>query len=78
MLNACTRNAARVAAALQKAGYGIAHKNFFDTVVVEAPGAADELVAKALDAGVNIRRFALTAWVSQWVSRMMMPCWGAL
>ena len=20
----------------------------------------------------------LTAWVSQWVSRMMMPCWGAL
>ena len=50
-------NAARVATALQKAGYGIAHKDFFDTVVVEAPGAADELVAKALDAGVNIRRF---------------------
>ena len=50
-------NAARVATALQKAGYGIAHKNFFDTVVVEAPGAADELVAKALNAGVNIRRF---------------------
>ena len=50
-------NAARVATALQKAGYGIAHKNFFDTVVVEAPGAADELVAKALEAGVNIRRF---------------------
>ena len=50
-------NAARVATALQKAGYSIVHKNFFDTVVVEAPGAADELVAKALDAGVNIRRF---------------------
>lgn len=50
-------NTARVATALQKAGYGIVHKNFFDTVVVEAPGAADELVAKALDAGVNIRRF---------------------
>ena len=50
-------NAARVATALQKAGYGIVHKNFFDTVVVETPGAADELVAKALDAGVNIRRF---------------------
>ena len=50
-------NAARVATALQKAGYSIAHKNFFDTVVVEAPGAADELVAKALDADVNIRRF---------------------
>lgn len=50
-------NTARVATALQKAGYGIVHKNFFDTVVVEAPGAADELVAKALNAGVNIRRF---------------------
>ena len=50
-------NAARVATALQKAGYSIAHKNFFDTVVVEAPGTADELVAKALNAGVNIRRF---------------------
>ena len=50
-------NAARVATALQKAGYGIVHKNFFDTVVVEAPGTADELVAKALNAGVNIRRF---------------------
>ena len=50
-------NAARVATALQKAGYGIAHKDFFDTVFVEAPCAADELVAKALDAGVNIRRF---------------------
>ena len=50
-------NAARVATALQKAGYSIVHKNFFDTVVVEAPGTADELVAKALDAGVNIRRF---------------------
>ena len=50
-------NAARAATALQKAGYGIAHKDFFDTVLVEAPGAADELVAKALNAGVNIRRF---------------------
>ena len=50
-------NAARVAAALKAAGYGIAHDTFFDTVVVEAAGRADELVAKALDAGVNIRRF---------------------
>lgn len=50
-------NAARVAAALEAAGYGIAHDTFFDTVVVEAPGRADELVAKALDAGINIRRF---------------------
>ena len=50
-------NAARVAAALEAAGYGIAHETFFDTIVVEAPGRADELVAKALDAGINIRRF---------------------
>lgn len=50
-------NAARVATALKAAGYGIAHNTFFDTVVVEAAGRADELVAKALEAGVNIRRF---------------------
>lgn len=50
-------NAARVATALKAAGYGIAHDTFFDTVVVEAAGRADELVAKALEAGVNIRRF---------------------
>ena len=50
-------NAARVATALKSAGYGIAHDTFFDTVVVEAAGRADELIAKALEAGVNIRRF---------------------
>lgn len=50
-------NAARVATALKATGYGIAHDTFFDTVVVEATGRADELVAKALEAGVNIRRF---------------------
>lgn len=50
-------NVARVATALGAAGYSIAHDTFFDTIVVEAPGRADELVAKALEAGVNIRRF---------------------
>ena len=50
-------NAARMATALEAAGYGIAHETFFDTIVVEAAGRADELVAKALEAGVNIRRF---------------------
>ena len=50
-------NAARVATALKAAGYGIAHDTFFDTVVAEAAGRADELVAKALEAGANIRRF---------------------
>ena len=55
--NCLHTNAARVATALKAAGYGIAHDTFFDTVVVEAAGRADELVAKALEAGVNIRRF---------------------
>lgn len=50
-------NVAHVATALEAAGYSIAHDTFFDTIVVEAPGRADELVAKALEAGVNIRRF---------------------
>ena len=50
-------NAASVATARKAAGYGITHDTFFDTVVVEAAGRADELVAKALEAGVNIRRF---------------------
>ena len=49
-------NAARVATALESAGYGIAFEHFFDTVVVEAPARADDLVAKALESGINIRR----------------------
>ena len=49
-------NAARVATALESVGYGIAFEHFFDTVVVEAPARADDLVAKALEAGINIRR----------------------
>ena len=48
-------NAARVATALESAGYGIAYEHFFDTVVIDAPARADELVAKALEAGINIR-----------------------
>lgn len=49
-------NAARVATALESAGYGIAYEHFFDTVVIDTPARADELVAKALEAGINIRR----------------------
>lgn len=49
-------NAARVATALESVGYGIAFEHFFDTVVIDAPARADELVAKALEAGINIRR----------------------
>lgn len=51
-------NAARVATALVAAGLTLVHQNFFDTVAFEAPGKADELVAKALEAGINIRRLS--------------------
>ena len=51
-------NAARVATALVATGLTLVHENFFDTVAFEAPGRADELVAKALEAGVNIRKLS--------------------
>ncbi|MDO4897789.1 MAG: aminomethyl-transferring glycine dehydrogenase [Rothia sp. (in: high G+C Gram-positive bacteria)] len=49
-------NAARVASALTAAGLKLVHESFFDTVAFEAPGKADKLVAKALEAGINIRK----------------------
>ncbi|MEU4206926.1 aminomethyl-transferring glycine dehydrogenase [Rothia terrae] len=49
-------NASRVAAGLSEAGLKVVHDSFFDTVALEAKGRADELVAQALEAGVNIRR----------------------
>lgn len=54
--NRLHENAARVASGLTAAGLKLVHDNFFDTVTFEAEGKADELVAKALEAGVNIRR----------------------
>lgn len=51
-------NAARIAAAGTAAGLKLVHETFFDTVAFEAKGRADELVAKALEAGVNIRRLS--------------------
>lgn len=44
------------ATAVAKAGLSVPVKTFFDTVTVQAPGKADELVAAALRAGYNIRR----------------------
>ncbi|MDO5749936.1 MAG: aminomethyl-transferring glycine dehydrogenase [Rothia sp. (in: high G+C Gram-positive bacteria)] len=49
-------NAACVATSLENAGYQSVHTAFFDTVAIRAEGRADELVAKALEAGINIRR----------------------
>ncbi|MFW0118449.1 aminomethyl-transferring glycine dehydrogenase [Rothia sp. P5764] len=50
--------AARVAEALAQVGLRPVHETFFDTVAFEAPGQADQLVDKALEAGINIRRLS--------------------
>lgn len=54
--NRLHENASRLAEGLVAAGLKLVHDQFFDTVTFEAPGRADELVAQALEAGVNIRR----------------------
>jgi glycine dehydrogenase len=47
---------ARVAAAgLRAAGVDIVTQQYFDTITVRMPGAADAAVARALDAGFNLR-----------------------
>ena len=48
--------AARLALGLRAAGIDVVHDAFFDTLTVRAPGRADELVAAALDHGLNLRR----------------------
>ncbi len=48
--------ALELADALRAAGLSVAEGAFFDTIRVEAPGRADELVRAALEHGVNIRR----------------------
>ena len=47
--------ACRFAAAMRAAGRTIRHAGFFDTVTIEAADDAESLVAKALDAGINLR-----------------------
>ena len=47
---------ARLAAGLRAAGFPPVHEAFFDTVIVAAPGRADELMARALGQGINLRR----------------------
>ena len=46
--------AARIAAALPKAGLELRHDAFFDTLAVVAPGRASALVATALEHGINV------------------------
>ncbi len=50
------RLAAGFASAVRKAGHQLCAGNFFDTVAVRVPGQADTWVARALEAGFNIRR----------------------
>lgn len=54
--NRLHENVARVATGLTGAGLKLVHDQFFDTVTFEAKGKADELVGKAREAGINIRR----------------------
>jgi glycine dehydrogenase len=49
------RYAAVLAQALAEAGVEVLHEQFFDTVVLLAPGRADAVVAAARDAGVHLR-----------------------
>ncbi|GAB1512413.1 aminomethyl-transferring glycine dehydrogenase [Actinophytocola sp. KF-1] len=50
------RMAAVFAAGLRADGEDVVHEHFFDTVLVNVPGRADEIVANARDRGINIRR----------------------
>ena len=49
------RKAAWLAASLETAGFSVAD-DFFDTVAVRVPGRADEVLASALQQGLNLRR----------------------
>ncbi len=48
------RLTSRLAASLEAAGHSIGNDTWFDTIVVETPGRAAEVLAKALDSGINL------------------------
>ncbi|MEU5844405.1 aminomethyl-transferring glycine dehydrogenase [Rhodococcus sp. NPDC047139] len=48
--------AGRLAAGLRAAGVDVVHDEFFDTVLVRVPGRADDVLAAALEAGINLYR----------------------
>ncbi|MBB4912433.1 aminomethyl-transferring glycine dehydrogenase [Actinophytocola algeriensis] len=50
------RMAAVFAAGLRQGAVTVVHDHFFDTVLVEVPGRADEVVGNARDRGINVRR----------------------
>ena len=45
----------QLAAGIEAAGYTLAHREFFDTIVVEAPGRAEEIVGAAAERAVQLR-----------------------
>ncbi|MGO1973832.1 MAG: aminomethyl-transferring glycine dehydrogenase [Propionibacteriaceae bacterium] len=49
-------DARRVAASLRAAGTSVAHDSFFDTLLVEVPGRAEQVVAAARESGIHLRR----------------------
>ena len=49
------KTACQFAASMRAAGRQIRHDHFFDTVVIEAPHDRDDLMAKALQGGFNLR-----------------------
>ncbi|MDN6202714.1 MAG: glycine dehydrogenase (aminomethyl-transferring), partial [Micrococcaceae bacterium] len=48
--------AGALASVLRDAGFTVANESFFDTLTLQVPGRADELVAAAEDNGINLRR----------------------
>ncbi len=48
--------AVRIADGLQAGGVELVHENFFDTIHARVVGRADEVLAAALDRGINLRR----------------------
>ncbi len=52
----CNRLVSVMAASLDAAGFDVVTQSWFDTITVSAPGRADELVALALAADINIGR----------------------
>jgi glycine dehydrogenase len=52
------KSAAALAAGLKALGWGIAPKNFFDTITVDVGDRAPEILRRAVENGTNLRRIA--------------------
>ncbi|MDW8480930.1 MAG: aminomethyl-transferring glycine dehydrogenase [Meiothermus sp.] len=50
------RKTSVLAQGLERLGFRRVNRYFFDTLTVEAPGRADEILRRALDQGINLRR----------------------